>query len=516
MSRSLKLFILLAALCCALADNVEHQRSKRGTRFYRVLCSDSCPESRCYNGGVCKKALYSSDFLCQCPPGYSGTQCEINTKERCVTGQGGGYRGILSISHKGNVCINWNSTSLRGKRFTAKKHDASSLGIGNHNYCRNPDNDSTPWCFVYKGSQVTWEFCSAPKCPENKEQECVRDAGQSYRGSAAVSQSGASCLAWDSPNPDGDAGPWCHVVKNYQLTWELCNVAKCSKHPITTITTLGPRAPTSNHNGVTCGQRLDNSLSGMSFRMSGGRESDIKDQPWQVAINVYSRRNKNHFHLCGGILIDSCWVLSAAHCFEEGYKASELQAVLGRTFRKKNSTSEQIFQIERFWVHQDFDKETFDNDIALLKLKTDIGICAIHSPEVLPACLPEPSLVLPDWTECEISGYGKDAEFAAEYSERVKRGFVRLWPRDLCVPEVLSGRTVTDNMLCAGDTRGLDDACKGDSGGPLVCPSGGRMTLMGVISWGDGCGKKDKPGVYTRVTHYLDWIHSWMAEDPLV
>ncbi|KAG7263942.1 hypothetical protein CRUP_029282, partial [Coryphaenoides rupestris] len=77
-------------------------------------------ESRCYNGGVCKKALYSSDFLCQCPPSFSGTQ----------------------------------------------KHDGSSLGLGNHNFCRNPDNDSVPWCFVYKGAQVDWQYCGMDKCPE--------------------------------------------------------------------------------------------------------------------------------------------------------------------------------------------------------------------------------------------------------------------------------------------------------------------------------------------------------------
>lgn len=118
-----------------------------------------------------------------------------DTNEKCIVGQGEGYRGTWSISHSGTECINWNSTSLRGKRFTARKLDASSLGLGNHNFCRyatsvisrnnsrisdllfhnllitffhlrNPDNDSRPWCFVYGGTQISWEYCSLPKCPE--------------------------------------------------------------------------------------------------------------------------------------------------------------------------------------------------------------------------------------------------------------------------------------------------------------------------------------------------------------
>lgn len=59
-----------------------------------------------------------------------------DTSEKCVMGQGEGYRGTWSISHSGAECINWNSTSLRGRTFTARKVDASSLGLGNHNFCR--------------------------------------------------------------------------------------------------------------------------------------------------------------------------------------------------------------------------------------------------------------------------------------------------------------------------------------------------------------------------------------------
>lgn len=580
MTRSHQLIVLLSALCCCcLADNVERFRTKRGTRFYRVLCMDSetsavrsfgdtwlrwkgqrveycrctlggrelchivpvinCYVSQCYNGGTCKEAVYTSDYICQCPPGFTGAQCEINTNEKCLVGHGDGYRGTRSVSQSGAECVNWNSTSLRGRRFTARKTDASSLGLGNHNFCRNPDGDGSPWCYIYKGNQIVWEYCSLPKCPEDKYRECALESGQKYRGTTSVTKSGSRCLPWDSPavkrkmynawrsdalelglgshsfcrNPDGDAGPWCHTYKNMMLTWELCDVPKCSRRP---MTTLDPRAPTIDNNARgTCGQRLDNTLSQPSFRMFGGRASDITEQPWQAAINFYQARHKQHFHLCGGVLIDSCWVLSAAHCFEDRSDVKKLQVILGRTFRKQNSSSEQIFEVEKLWMHEKYDPETYDNDIAILKLKTDIGICAVNSREVLPVCLPERGLVLPDWSECEISGYGKDAEFSHEYSERVKRGFVRLWPKERCVPEVLSGRTITSNMLCAGDTRGLDDACKGDSGGPLVCRNNDRMTLMGVISWGDGCGQKDKPGVYTRVTNYINWINNKIKGNPV-
>ncbi|XP_037535966.1 tissue-type plasminogen activator [Nematolebias whitei] len=559
---------------------VELLRTKRGTRFYRVLCVDSetsavrsfgdtwlrwkgqrveycrcalrgrelchfvpvinCYVSQCYNGGTCKEAFYSSQYICQCPPGFSGAHCEINMNEKCVVGQGQGYRGTRRVSQSGAECINWNSTSLRGKRFTARKTDASSLGLGNHNFCRNPDQDSSPWCYIYKGTEIVWDYCPLPKCPEDKTKECVLGSGQSYRGTKSVTKSGSQCLPWDSPavkrrmnawnsnaaelglgnhnfcrNPDGDAAPWCHTYKNMALTWELCDIPKCSKQP-SVITTLGPRAPsTNNNNRATCGQRFDNTLNQPTFRMFGGKQSDITEQPWQAAINVYQPRYRTHFHRCGGVLINSCWVLSAAHCFEINDNAEKLGVVLGRTFRKQNSSSEQIFSVEKYWIHEKFDNETFDNDIAILKLKTDFGICAINSAEVRPVCLPDRGLVLPDWTECEISGYGKDTEFSAEFSERVKRGYVRLWPKERCVPEVLSGRTVTANMLCAGDTRGLDDACKGDSGGPLVCRNDDKMTLMGVISWGDGCGQKDKPGVYTRVTNYIDWINSKIQASPV-
>uniref|UniRef100_A0A7N4NH25 t-plasminogen activator n=1 Tax=Sarcophilus harrisii TaxID=9305 RepID=A0A7N4NH25_SARHA len=409
------------------SNRVEFCRCDSGYTRCHSVPVQSCSEPRCFNGGTCQQALYFSDFICQCPRGFSGKQCEIGSTEDCYFGRGTYYRGSQHKTESGTSCLRWNSPHVKGKMYTVWRKNAWDLGLGNHNFCRNPDNDIKPWCHVLEGRQLTWEYCDIPKCSN-------------------------------------------------------------------------------------CGLRQ---YKESQFRIKGGLFADITSHPWQAAILAMNRRSPGTTRfLCGGILIDSCWVLSAAHCFEESLKAHELKVILGRTYREKKEENEQEFEVEKYIIHENFVLETFDNDIALLQLrpKSDSLQCAQETSYVRTVCLPDAGLKMPDWTECELSGYGKHEETSPYYSEKLKEAHVRLYPSSRCTSLHMFNKTITENMLCAGDTRSggtevnLHDACQGDSGGPLVCMKNDRMHLIGIVSWGIGCGEKDVPGVYTKVINYLKWI----------
>ncbi|XP_037668859.1 tissue-type plasminogen activator isoform X1 [Choloepus didactylus] len=558
MKRGLLCLCLLCGVVFTLPSQEIHSRFRRGARSYRVTCRDEktqmvylqheswlrpglrssrveycwcnsgrsqchtvpvkgCSEPRCFNGGTCWQALYFSDFVCQCPEGFIGKSCEIDASATCYKDQGITYRGTWSTAESGAECTNWNSSALTLKPYNGRRQDARKLGLGNHNYCRNPDGDLKPWCYVFKMGTYTTEFCSTPSCSNRENGDCYSGRGLAYRGTHSLTTSGASCLQWNSVkligkiytaqksnaqalglgkhnycrNPDGDAKPWCHVQKDGKLTWEFCDVPQCS----------------------TCGLRQ---YKQPQFRIKGGLFADIASHPWQAAIFVKNRRSPEERFLCGGILISSCWVLSAAHCFLDRFPPHHVKVVLGRTYRVVPGEEEQTFEVEKYIVHKEFDDDTYNNDIALLQLKSDSLSCAQESNAVATVCLPEADLQLPDWTECEASGYGKHEASSPFYSERLKEAHVRLYPSSRCTSQHLFNRTITNNMLCAGDTRSggnqanLHDACHGDSGGPLVCMKDNRMTLVGIISWGLGCGQKDVPGIYTKVTNYLDWIRDNM------
>uniref|UniRef100_A0A3Q1IIQ2 Serine protease 56 n=1 Tax=Anabas testudineus TaxID=64144 RepID=A0A3Q1IIQ2_ANATE len=212
-------------------------------------------------------------------------------------------------------------------------------------------------------------------------------------------------------------------------------------------------------------------------RIVGGSPAPPGSWPWLVNLQLDGGL------MCGGVLVDSSWVVTAAH--------SAAVRVFGRLF--KQFISQSVL----------FNPKTFNNDIALVELTSP----AVLSEHVTPVCLPS-GMEPPTGSPCLVAGWGSIYEDGPS-ADVVMEAKVPLLPQSTC-KSTLGKELVTNTMLCAGYLSGGIDSCQGDSGGPLIYQDrlSGRFQLYGITSWGDGCGEKGKPGVYTRVSAFSDWIQA--------
>ena len=157
-------------------------------------------------------------------------------------------------------------------------------------------------------------------------------------------------------------------------------------------------------------------------------------------------------------------------------------------------------------INNDWNPGTNDNDIAIVKLATPLTLGG----DVQALCLPSTNFDPNDGANCFVSGWGSLAS-GGTYPDQLQYVGVPVVSQSRCNDAY--GNVITDNMICAGLDQGGKDSCQGDSGGPFVCMEGGTPVITGVVSWGKGCADPKYPGVYARVTPYLDWIKQHM-EDP--
>uniref|UniRef100_A0A8C3JD65 Peptidase S1 domain-containing protein n=1 Tax=Calidris pygmaea TaxID=425635 RepID=A0A8C3JD65_9CHAR len=162
--------------------------------------------------------------------------------------------------------------------------------------------------------------------------------------------------------------------------------------------------------------------------------------------------------------------------------------------------------VRRIIVHERYSDFVFDHeyDIAVVELASPIEFTSdVHS-----VCLPEASHVFAENTSCFVTGWGALKNDGRSVNE-LRQAEVKIISTAICNRRQVYGGAITPGMLCAGYLEGQVDACQGDSGGPLVqANSRGIWYLVGIVSWGDDCGKANKPGVYVRVTYYRNWINS--------
>ncbi|XP_017284517.1 transmembrane protease serine 13a [Kryptolebias marmoratus] len=276
---------------------------------------------------------------------------------------------------------------------------------------------------------------------------------------------------------------------------------KSTSSPIQSSVTVSASCPNQETVSLQC---VDCGHQPSANRIIGGTAAKSGDWPWQLSLHY------NEHHTCGGVLISRHFALTAAHCFPTSeYLSAQKWKVYGGFLSLKDLPSP--FLVEQIRINENYNSNTNDQDVALLKLKEPVTF----SDKLQPACLPTFGQDFQDETTCWTTGFGTTVAGSSRVSNDLMEVTVDIVNTDVCNSRNAYSGAVTRNMICAGKLEGGKDSCQGDSGGPLVCQGqqDNLWYLVGITSWGAGCGEQNKPGVYTKVSNVLPWIHSTMQQE---
>ncbi|XP_068249183.1 clotting factor G beta subunit-like [Palaemon carinicauda] len=236
-------------------------------------------------------------------------------------------------------------------------------------------------------------------------------------------------------------------------------------------------------------------------RIVGGVQTEVNEYPWQVAL-VNAGTNTV---ICGGSLLNNVLILTAASCIQMMATAADKEILVGAHDINNPTEVHQRIGLAKAGYFQTFNAATKDNDIGLIWLATP----AILSDRVKPICFPDPAKDYSGFLAV-TSGWGNLAEGGSP-SSILNEVELPVITNEAC--NASYPFRVTPNMICAGYQEGNKGACEGDTGGPLMVADNGTWVLAGIRSWGDGCARVNAPGVFVRVSQYIDVLASLLASE---
>ncbi|KAM3835752.1 vitamin K-dependent protein C isoform 2-T2 [Vipera latastei] len=248
-----------------------------------------------------------------------------------------------------------------------------------------------------------------------------------------------------------------------------------------------------------CGRIVESKLK--VAKIIGGNPGKRGDSPWQVMLGNSAGEFK-----CGGVLIHPAWVLTAAHCV---FRESRIKLILGKYHRRRIDESEITIIADKIFIHENYSSDTYDNDIAILHLSHPVVV----NKYIIPICLPTQNLanqqLMTEGIQTIVTGWGsQSANSKKNFSSVLNFIEIPVASRNDCIHSMWN--SLTDNMFCAGIPGDIRDSCHGDSGGPMVVKFKNTWFLLGLVSWGEGCGDPNNFGIYTKISSYLDWIRQKM------
>ncbi|XP_030059680.1 transmembrane protease serine 2 [Microcaecilia unicolor] len=357
------------------------------------------------------------------------------------------------------------------------------------------------------------QWCDGiPQCPNGEdENQCMRLYGPNFTLQAYSSENTDWLPVCQDNWNDAYGKQTCSAIgynTNTYYTSQGVSASAASDFMLLNTSSVNADLYRKLYNSKTCASRsvvtlrcidCGTSSQSASSRIVGGSQATLGQWPWQVSLHY------NGKHLCGGSIITPNWILTAAHCVEGNNGIAYFWIVYPGMLNTASMIPSRGYAVDKIISNKNYDSETKDHDIALMKLRIPISF----NSNVKPVCLPNFGMPWEAPKQCWISGWGATYE-EGKSSPTLMTVSVPLISSSRCNTKSVYNGAITASMICAGYLQGGIDSCQGDSGGPLVTDLNSLWWLVGDTSWGIGCANVNKPGVYGNVTYFLSWIYEQM------